>query len=140
MNDFWVTMEREEIVHGFDGLVTRAHDLFKVLKWGSSSDEGAADTREQVASLDEADVMTSHITGTRKHSVMLDLDVPAKLVPSSTPGHSHLYIDVEMNWPTYSALLSALIDAQVIEYGYGAVSKRRRYTSLRLPWIKKETK
>lgn len=34
------------------------------------------------------------LKGQRKHTILLDLDVPAKLVPSTTEGHSHLYIDI----------------------------------------------
>lgn len=74
-----------------------------------------------------------------EHTIAIDLDVPAVLVPSSTPGHSHLYIDSPMSWDAYLAILKALGAAGVIEDGYVAASERRGFTTLRLPWIKKET-
>ena len=65
------------------------------------------------------------------------LDGPAVLVPSSTPGHSHLYIDVPMTWEQYEAILTALADAGVMEQGYYRASKLRKGTHLRLPWVRK---
>lgn len=73
-----------------------------------------------------------------EHALLLDLDVPAYLVPSSTPGHSHLYIDVRIPQSKYMALLLALADAGVIEKGYQLASETRGATALRLPWIKKD--
>lgn len=72
------------------------------------------------------------------HAVVLDLDVPAYLIPSSTPGHSHLYIDVEIEEELYFKLLDVLAEARVVEAGYVGASKRRGSTCLRLPWVKKE--
>lgn len=72
------------------------------------------------------------------HTVMLDLDVPVRLVPSSTTGHWHLYIDVAMPWWRYRRLLRALKTAGIIEPGYYSVSVARKHTALRLPWVKKE--
>lgn len=73
-----------------------------------------------------------------QHTVAIDLDVPARLVPSSTPGHSHLYIDVPMTWDRYVAVLDALADAGVVQHGYVKASEIRKFTTLRLPWIRKE--
>lgn len=72
------------------------------------------------------------------HAVLLDLDVPAYLVPSTQPGHSHLYIDVAVEEERYFNLLDALAQCGVIEFGYAAASKKKGGTFLRLPWIKKE--
>ena len=44
----------------------------------------------------------------------LPLRVPAKLVPSSSKAHFHLYIEHEMTWDSYADLLRALRDAEVI--------------------------
>ena len=65
--------------------------------------------------------------------------MPAWLIPSSTPGHSHLYVDVSIREDAYFQLLDALANAGVIQRGYADASKRRGGTALRLPWIKKET-
>lgn len=75
---------------------------------------------------------------TRIHRPVLDLDLPAQLVPSSTPGHFHLYLDVEVaHWP-YMALLEALEHAGIIEPGYSRASQERGYTAVRLPWVTKD--
>ena len=74
----------------------------------------------------------------REHALLLDLDVPAYLVPSSTPGHSHLYVDVRIPESKYMKLLEALGNAGVIEDGYVVASQARGGTALRLPWVKKE--
>lgn len=74
------------------------------------------------------------------HRIILDIDAPVKVVPSSTGGHFHLYIDVAVHWDEYSELLDALVNAGVLEEGYVEASKREGYTSARLPWIKKTNK
>lgn len=74
----------------------------------------------------------------RVHALLLDLDVPAYLVPSSTPGHSHLYVDVEIPEGKLFRLLDALSDAGVIQTGYAGASQSRGGTALRLPWVKKD--
>ena len=71
------------------------------------------------------------------HTPMLDIDVPARLVESSTPGHSHLYIDVQMPWRKYKRLLKALMKAGIIEEGYYKMSVKRKATHLRPPWVDK---
>jgi hypothetical protein len=72
-----------------------------------------------------------------QHRLVIDLDVPAHLEPSTTPGNSHLYIDVPMGWRTYSRLLDALAAASIIEYGYNRASQRQNQTFVRLPGVKK---
>jgi hypothetical protein len=72
------------------------------------------------------------------HAVLLDIDVPAYLVPSSRKGHSHLYIDVRASQTDYFNLLDALADCHVLERGYVSASKKKGATFLRLPWVKKE--
>lgn len=91
-------------------------------------------------SIDGSNCISSKIVGGEhhgKHTVMLDLDVPAVLIPSSTQGHSHLYIDVPLEWGQLEKLLHALADAGVIEGGYAEASIAREHTTLRLPWIRK---
>lgn len=71
------------------------------------------------------------------HRPVLDIDFPAALIPSTTPGHFHLYLDKPMPWGKYKALLKALADAGIIERGYLSASIGRQYTSVRLPWVRK---
>lgn len=69
--------------------------------------------------------------------ISLSLDFPHRIVRSTTPGHSHLYIDVEMNWLKWVLLNVALYQAGVIEKGYFVWSLRRRGNYVRLPHVKK---
>lgn len=71
------------------------------------------------------------------HRLLLDLDHPALLLDSSTPGHHHLYVDVEIPDPEWRELIKALAKAGVIEEGYAEASLERGHTDLRLPWVRK---
>lgn len=116
-------------------LVLLPHKLLKLMV---VDDDYSTDSVEETEDLNKADLITSQIKGENVHTLMIDLDVPAQLVPSTTPGHSHLYIDVIMLWPDYLGLLETLAEVGIIEPGYVKASKRRGYSSLRLPWIKKK--
>jgi hypothetical protein len=113
--------------------------MFNVTKWDEdSSVTYSQEEREPAPSIVEANVSTSiREDADDHHALLLDLDVPAWLVPSSTEGHSHLYVDVKIPTATYYALLDVLADAGVIQRGYANSSKHRGGTALRLPWIKK---
>jgi hypothetical protein len=74
---------------------------------------------------------------TGQHSIMLDIDLPATLIESSTVGHHHLYIDHAMPWKQYKRLLKALAEAGVIERGYDHAAIRQGSTMLRPPWVQK---
>lgn len=115
--------------------------LFKVTKWDEDSNVTySREEREPATSIADANVSTSiREDADDCHALLLDLDVPAWLVPSSTEGHSHLYVDVKIPTPTYFRLLDALADAGVIQPGYANSSKHRGGTALRLPWVKKPT-
>lgn len=94
--------------------------------------------REPVADLAEAKILTSEVEGEPgRHKIVLDIDMPAKLIPSSTEGHYHLIIDHEISWPEYQRLLWVMADIELLEEGYVAASDKRGYSAVRLPWIKK---
>lgn len=76
--------------------------------------------------------------GTEYHRPVLDLDFEAELVPSSTPGHYHLYLDRLLTKANYMKLLVALADAGIIQQGFADASIERGASSARLPWIKKD--
>lgn len=86
----------------------------------------------------EHNVVTSSLGRGDLHAPVLDIDIPHTLVPSSTPGHSHLYLDVAMSWDQYERLLEVLADVGIIEKGYYLASQARGFTAARLPWVKKE--
>lgn len=73
-----------------------------------------------------------------KHVPVLDIDIPAYLVPSSTQDHSHLYLDVEMSWWRYKRLLKQMAKAGILEKGYVKASLARKHTAVRCPWITKD--
>lgn len=96
-------------------------------------------SRSETPNAFEAEVVSSEVVGTAMHAPALDIDIPAFLIPSATPGHSHLYIDKLMTWRQYKRIIKALASAGVIEKGYAKASLRRRHTALRVPWRKKVT-
>lgn len=73
----------------------------------------------------------------RNHALLLDLDVPAWLLPSSTGGHGHLYVDLEIPEDKLWRFLDAAADIGLVEEGYVSACKARGMTSLRPPWIEK---
>lgn len=71
------------------------------------------------------------------HKPVLDIDFPAELLPSTTVGHYHLYLDKEVPWDDYVDLLNALAKCGIIEQGYANASIDRGHTAVRLPWVRK---
>lgn len=112
------------------------HFLYKDIKWQDEYGQGGW-TRNP-ANPDDAEVVSSEIYG-GLHCPVLDIDIPAFLIPSSTPGHSHLYIDHPMKWRKYKRLLRALARAGIVEKGYVKASIYRKHTAVRVPWVKKES-
>lgn len=80
---------------------------------------------------------TMHYPFGEIHRPVLDIDIPIKVVPSGTPGHCHLFIDIPMTWERYEELLWALAAAGIVEEGYVHASVRRGHTSVRLPHVRK---
>ncbi len=116
----------------------KTNRIYKVLRWVANSKvPNETAEYEEVDSLDSADIVSSQWAHTALHTVVLDIDVPAMLVESSTPGHHHLYIDTMMTWERYKVLLVALSDAGVIEEGFMQASLARGFSAVRLPWVGK---
>lgn len=136
-------LERTEYGRGLLSLYKRLTPYF-VKDWGNDDSDDKSNNRssdrEKVTSVDRANVMTSlhreDFLG-ETHALVLDIDHDSWLMPSTTPGHYHLYVDVEIEPDKYWALLDALAEAGVIERGYAGASKQRGFTSVRLPWIEK---
>lgn len=128
------------------GLLTLMDRLtpYKVTRWTTGSGDGAQDGRESASSLGEGNVITSRYANLPaghepRHAIVLDIDHPSWLIPSTTPNHYHLYIDVPggVDESSYFALLDLLGRFGIIERGYAKVSMNRGYTSVRFPWIEK---
>jgi len=149
---------RERLMHSdygkgllalYDRLVS-----YKVKDWGNDDsndkDNNRPGDREEVPIVEAANVITSlhrpdpfdllNETDDPRHALVLDIDHPSWLMPSTTPGHYHLYVDVPGGIPSteYYLLLTALANARVIEAGYAGASAARGFTSVRLPWVAKE--
>lgn len=73
------------------------------------------------------------------HAPVLDIDYEISVMPSTTPGHYHLYIEKPLTWHDYQYLLLVLAKLGLIEKGFASASIARGFTSIRLPWERKET-
>lgn len=71
------------------------------------------------------------------HLPMFDLDYEARLIPSTTEGHYHLYLDQPVKWRHYKRVLRAMARAGMIERGFAKMSIRRKQAFLRPPGVKK---
>lgn len=76
-------------------------------------------------------------TEATKHRPIIDVDHRIQAVESTTPGHYHLYIDKEMTWSQFEALLEVFVEVGLVEPGYLRACKRDKASSVRLPWVKK---
>lgn len=93
---------------------------------------------EPVSDLAAANVFTSEMTdGSGMHKLVLDIDFPVKVIPSSTEGHFHLVIDKPVTKEGLFRILWALADEGIVEEGYASSSEARGYTALRVPWVRK---
>lgn len=74
------------------------------------------------------------------HRPVIDIDLPARLVPSSTEGHFHLYIDVPMTLEVYLAMLDAMVAAGVVDAAYVQHVRERGMSLCRPEWVKKPSR
>lgn len=86
--------------------------------------------------MDKANLVSSE-TEHGSHLPVIDCDYPIQAVPSSTPGHYHLYIDKKLSWQQYEALLNGLFLAGLIQEAWyrNALEHKRSY--VRMPHIQK---
>lgn len=132
-------------------LALRFNDLTKWrgIDWkraGTSDKMAESDGRSPAASLPVTEVLDSHLADCPAdlhpselchHMPMVDIDLQAVLLGSTTAGHHHLYVNHTVYWKDYKALLKAMAQVGLIEQGYCNVSIARGGTSLRAPWIRK---
>jgi hypothetical protein len=81
-----------------------------------------------------------HNEWVERHLPVIDLDVESFLVPSSTPGHSHLYINKSVSREGLFEILDVLAKHGIVEPGYASASKRRGFSAVRHPRVKKNDK
>lgn len=101
------------------------------------NDKEARNAARKAVDEAEANLIASRCADGR-HMPVIDLDVPHHLVPSTTPGHGHLYIDVKTSWPRYVVMLFSLRLCGVIEKGHLWWSIRLGATFVRKPGVLKE--
>lgn len=78
------------------------------------------------------------MNGKMLHYPAIDIDYEARLLPSSTPGHFHLYLDHVCTWRQYKKVLKAMAKAGLIEMGYYKMNRPRKQTFLRKPGVTKQ--
>lgn len=101
-------------------------------------DSKRVSTGELVQNVYDSNLVSSKVKGNRyMHRPMLDLDFPCTLVESSTPGHYHLYMDIQIDWEAYKEALVGLYRAGILEEGFYKLALSRGMTMLRRPGIKK---
>ena len=86
----------------------------------------------------KANLISSKVKGKKAHKPIFDLDSPAALIPSSTPGHFHLYLDKELSEEQMGMLVNTLWQVGLIAEGNLNQWDRFRGQFLRLPWVKKK--
>jgi hypothetical protein len=96
-----------------------------------------AERREPGSYLSESELVSS-MCKDGWHMPALDIDFPAALIPSSTYGHFHLYLNKRMPWWKYKRLLRALAQAGIIEWGYYRLSRDRKQSFLWRPGLPKQ--
>jgi len=74
---------------------------------------------------ESANVLSSHILGMGGHLPIIDLDFNHEYVPSSTPGHGHLYLNEPIPTWRWIILMWGLYVGRVVEKGYVIWSIRR---------------
>lgn len=103
--------------------------------------EDYTELSDSVTDIEKANIFSSEVIVGKKvmHAPALDIDnIPVFLRESSTPGHYHLIIDKTMTWAQYKRLLKCLASVGIIEKGYCGASIARKYSALRVPWVRKD--
>jgi len=73
-----------------------------------------------------------------KHRPALDIDIPCEFIPSSTPGHGHLYFpEMKLSWERYQELMTTLAAYGIVDKKWAAHSRRNGQSLVRLPTVKK---
>jgi hypothetical protein len=129
-----VKQEFDDVGRGYYNLA----DLDTRERRGSSEAFLAAiDTEKRVPCLKEEANLISSLCFDGLHRLVLDFDFPVRHVPSTTPGHGHLYIDKAMKWEDALKLLRVMDEVGLLEHGYVMAAEARGSTHVRPEWVKK---
>lgn len=119
---------------------TSGRTLYYCEKLNEKKDSGTDDFADykHVNRLENANLISSvNSFNDNLHYPVLDFDFPARLIPSSTIGNSHLYIDKVLTWKQYEKLLIVMKEIGLLQEGYVNSAIKFKQTFVRLPWIKK---
>lgn len=126
---------------GYDSVGRTYYDAPALdLKGKSSGEDGHEDGEIRNPATKETANLISSLCQDGQHRPVMDFDIPARYVPSTTPGHGHLYIDKPMKWEDYTKLLKVLGEVGILEPGYVAAAIRRQATFVRPEWVKEPAK
>lgn len=120
----------------------RLHWLIPNLKDDGEVEDYEGDARSEleegeIVPESEANIVSSMLVNSM-HAPALDIDgIEVRVVPSTTQGNYHLYIDKQMTWEQYKRLLYVLADVGIIERNYLNASVAKGQTFLRKPGVKK---
>jgi hypothetical protein len=119
---------------------TKSQETSFCAKLDDDSGQGPVNKDYVDTDYEHANLVTSAIIGTgrTKHKPLLDIDLPCVLLPSSTEGHFHLFIDKEIPHEKYLVLIHSLEDCGIIEAGIRRQMTDLGRTAVRKPGIKKE--
>lgn len=133
----WSEDERRTFLESFD--VKRKTYWTDYRNGGQSDSPLDNEHRFETSELAEIRLVSSELKAPHfgMHAPVLDLDFPCRLVPSTTDGHYHLYLDKPMSWEDYTALLQILMVVGILEEGYVSAALKRKSTFVRAPWEKK---
>lgn len=115
------------------------------LAYADSGEDWWDDQRVAVVDPDRANLIGSRLvdqpnerrTGTL-HAPVIDIDLECHLLPSTTPGHFHLYIEKAVSWEAYGEMLTAMCDAGIVEPGYVDAALHRGMSHVRKPGVMKQ--
>lgn len=85
----------------------------------------------------DGQLTSSFLHGSKLHAPVLDIDIPIRVIPSTTSGNCHLYIDKPMPRWKMLLMLWAMMIAGVVEPGNFWWSLRRGGTFVRKPLVAK---
>lgn len=115
---------------------------FDRLSDDSEDKEAWVDVRDlfQVETEEEANLIGSKFVSGRHelHKVFIDLDVEHYYVPSSTEGHGHLYINVDLTREELGTLMGTLCKFGIVGDGWRYQIQARGENTFRLPGNKKK--
>lgn len=107
------------------------------IKNDSEADDGYIDYQLYEATHDTATLVSSQ-TENGLHMPVIDIDRECMLVPSSKPGHFHLYINVAMTKDEYMELLEVMTKVGIVQRGFWLYARKRGAGFVRYPGVTKE--